>query len=114
MCRVPLSYAATQKQYRETEGFVIGANSSMKQRQWQFCSSAEQIVIWEGKLVAATARTLILLKEDGDMRSMQNQIAIWQQHKQQWKQLPAEVLGILSCKPNTLKKSVRKGIFEVS
>jgi hypothetical protein len=27
-----------------------------------------------------------------------------------WNQLPAEVLGILLCKPNTLKKRVRKVI----
>jgi hypothetical protein len=33
---------------------------------------------------------------------------------QDWNQLPVEVLGTLLCKPNTLKKSVRKGIIEVS
>jgi hypothetical protein len=33
---------------------------------------------------------------------------------QDWNQLPAEVLGILPCKPNTLKKRVRKVINEVS
>jgi hypothetical protein len=29
---------------------------------------------------------------------------------QDWNQLPAEVLGILPCKPNSLKKRVRKVI----
>jgi hypothetical protein len=33
---------------------------------------------------------------------------------QDWNQLPAEVLGALLCKPNTLKKRVRKVINEVS
>jgi hypothetical protein len=33
---------------------------------------------------------------------------------QDWNQLPAEVLGTLPCKPNTLKKRVRKVINEVS
>jgi len=33
---------------------------------------------------------------------------------QDWKQLPAEVLGTLPCKLKTLKKSVRKAIIEVS
>jgi hypothetical protein len=33
---------------------------------------------------------------------------------QDWNQLPAEVLGTLSCKPNTLKKRVRKAIIEAS
>jgi hypothetical protein len=33
---------------------------------------------------------------------------------QDWNQLPAEVLGTLPCKPNTLKKRVRKAIIEVS
>jgi phosphoketolase len=31
-----------------------------------------------------------------------------------WNQLPAEVLGTLLCKQNTLKKRVRKAIIEVS
>jgi hypothetical protein len=30
-----------------------------------------------------------------------------------WNQLPAEVLGTLPCKQNTLKKRVRKAIIEV-
>jgi hypothetical protein len=30
-----------------------------------------------------------------------------------WNQLPAEVLGTLPCKQNTLKKRIRKGIIEV-
>jgi hypothetical protein len=30
-----------------------------------------------------------------------------------WNQLPVEVLGTLPCKPNTLKKRVRKAIIEV-
>ena len=33
---------------------------------------------------------------------------------QDWNQLPAEVLGTLPCKLNTLKKRVRKAIIEVS
>jgi hypothetical protein len=33
---------------------------------------------------------------------------------QDWNQLPAEVLGTLPCKPNTLKKRIRKAIIEVS
>jgi len=33
---------------------------------------------------------------------------------QDWNQLPAEVLGTLPCKPNTLKNRVRKVINEVS
>jgi hypothetical protein len=33
---------------------------------------------------------------------------------QDWNQLPAEVLGTVPCKPNTLKKRVRKAIIEVS
>jgi hypothetical protein len=33
---------------------------------------------------------------------------------QDWNHLPAEVLGTLPCKPNTLKKRVRKAIIEVS
>jgi hypothetical protein len=33
---------------------------------------------------------------------------------QDWNQLLAEVLGTLPCKPNTLKKTVRKAIIEVS
>jgi hypothetical protein len=33
---------------------------------------------------------------------------------QDWNQLPAEVLGTLPCKPNTLKKRVRKAITDVS
>jgi hypothetical protein len=33
---------------------------------------------------------------------------------QVWNQLPAEVLGTLPCKPNTLKKRVRKAITDVS
>ena len=33
---------------------------------------------------------------------------------QDWNQLPAEVLGTLPCKPNTLKKRVREVIIEVS
>jgi hypothetical protein len=33
---------------------------------------------------------------------------------QDWNQLPAEVLGTFPCKPNTLKKIVRKVINEVS
>jgi hypothetical protein len=33
---------------------------------------------------------------------------------QDWNQLPAEVLGILPCTTNTLKKMVRKVINEVS
>jgi len=33
---------------------------------------------------------------------------------QDWNQLPAEVLGTLPCKPNTLKKRVRNVINEVS
>ena len=33
---------------------------------------------------------------------------------QDWNQLPAEVLGSLPCKPNTLKKRVREVIIEVS
>jgi len=33
---------------------------------------------------------------------------------QDWNQLPAEVLGTLSCKLKTLKKRVRKAIIEVS
>jgi hypothetical protein len=33
---------------------------------------------------------------------------------QDWNQLPAEVLETLPCKPNTLKKRVRKAIIEVS
>jgi hypothetical protein len=33
---------------------------------------------------------------------------------QDWNQLPAEVLGTLPCKLNTLKKRVRKAITEVS
>jgi len=33
---------------------------------------------------------------------------------QDWNQLPAEVLGTLPCKPNTLKKRVRKVINEGS
>jgi len=33
---------------------------------------------------------------------------------QDWNQLPAEVLGTLPCKPNTLKKRVRKVINEMS
>jgi len=33
---------------------------------------------------------------------------------QQWKQLPAEVLGILPCKPITFKKRVRKLIIELN
>jgi hypothetical protein len=33
---------------------------------------------------------------------------------QDWNQLPAEVLGTLPCKPNTLKKRVRKAIIVVS
>jgi hypothetical protein len=33
---------------------------------------------------------------------------------QDWNQLPAEVLGTLPCKPNTLKKRVRKAIIDVS
>jgi hypothetical protein len=33
---------------------------------------------------------------------------------QDWNQLPAGVLGTLPCKPNTLKKRVRKVIIEVS
>jgi hypothetical protein len=32
---------------------------------------------------------------------------------QDWNQLPAEVLGTLPCKPNTLKKRVKKAIIEV-
>jgi hypothetical protein len=31
-----------------------------------------------------------------------------------WNQIPAEVLGTLPCKLNTLKKRVRKAIIEVS
>jgi hypothetical protein len=33
---------------------------------------------------------------------------------QDWNQSPAEVLGTLPCKPNTLKKRVKKAITEVS
>ena len=33
---------------------------------------------------------------------------------QDWNQLPAEVLGTLPCKINTLKKRIRKAIIEVS
>jgi hypothetical protein len=33
---------------------------------------------------------------------------------QDWNQLPAEVLGTLPCKPNTMKNRVRKEITEVS
>jgi len=33
---------------------------------------------------------------------------------QHWNQLPAEVLGILSCKPITFKKTVRKVIIELN
>ena len=33
---------------------------------------------------------------------------------QQWNQLPAEVLGILPCKPTTFKKRVRKVIIELN
>jgi len=33
---------------------------------------------------------------------------------QHWNQLPAEVLGILPCKPITFKKRVRKVIFELN
>ena len=33
---------------------------------------------------------------------------------QHWNQLPAEVLGILPCKPVTFKKRVRKGIIELN
>jgi len=33
---------------------------------------------------------------------------------QHWNQLPAEVLGILPCKPNTFKKRVRKVIIELN
>jgi hypothetical protein len=33
---------------------------------------------------------------------------------QDWNQLPAEVLGTLPCKPNTLKKRVRNAVIEVS
>jgi len=33
---------------------------------------------------------------------------------QDWNQIPAEVLGTLPCKINTLKKRVRKAIIEVS
>jgi hypothetical protein len=33
---------------------------------------------------------------------------------QDWNQIPAEVLGTLPCKLNTLKKRVRKAIIEVS
>jgi hypothetical protein len=33
---------------------------------------------------------------------------------QEWNQLPAEVLGTLPYKPNTLKKRVRKALIEVS
>jgi len=33
---------------------------------------------------------------------------------QDWNQLPAEVLGTLPCKPNTLKESVRIVINDVS
>jgi hypothetical protein len=33
---------------------------------------------------------------------------------QDWNQLPAEVLGTVPCKANTLKKRVRKAIIEVS
>ena len=32
---------------------------------------------------------------------------------QDWNQLPADVLGTLHCKPNTLKKRVREVIIEV-
>jgi hypothetical protein len=31
-----------------------------------------------------------------------------------WNQLPAEVLGTLPCKLNTLKKRIRKAIIEVN
>jgi hypothetical protein len=31
-----------------------------------------------------------------------------------WNQLPAEVLGTLTCKQNSLKKRIRKAIIEVS
>ena len=33
---------------------------------------------------------------------------------QHWNQLPAELLGILPCKPNTFKKRVRKEIIELN
>jgi len=33
---------------------------------------------------------------------------------QHWSQLPAEVLGILPCKPITFKKRVRKVIIELN
>jgi len=33
---------------------------------------------------------------------------------QHWNQLPAEVLGILPCKPITFKKRVRKAIIELN
>jgi hypothetical protein len=33
---------------------------------------------------------------------------------QDWNQLPAEVLGTLPCKPNTLKKRARKAIIGMS
>jgi hypothetical protein len=33
---------------------------------------------------------------------------------QDWNQLPAEVLGTLTCKPNYLKKKVKKVIIDVS
>jgi hypothetical protein len=43
-----------------------------------------------------------------------SEIFLWNRTIHDWNQLPAEVLGTLPCKPNTLKKRVRKVINEVS
>jgi hypothetical protein len=40
--------------------------------------------------------------------------ALRNKYRQDWNQIPAEVLGNLPCKLNTLKKRVRKVIIEVS
>ena len=41
-------------------------------------------------------------------------IKFWNSGMQKWKQLPAEVLGILPCKTITFKKRARKVIIELN
>jgi hypothetical protein len=52
--------------------------------------------------------------EEGRQRTDIGKYSFVNRTIQHWNQLPAEVLGILRCKPITFKKGVRKVITELN